>query len=109
MSKEEDDDLTGLFNVKPADYLYVQSSLVVKLDQNLLLLTPDGNIEVRMEIVTDLKDVPEKYREVVLNMITSKYLNKVSFSDNPFSACREIPKTYWWEFWKWDIFVLKKN
>lgn len=107
MSKEEDDDLTGLFMVKPSDYLYVQSSLVVKLDQNLLLLTPDGNIEVRMEIVTDLKDVPEKYREVVLNMITSKYLNKVSFSDNPFSLCKELPKTYWWEFWKWNVFVRK--
>lgn len=103
METKEKDKNYGIINVTPADYLNVQSTLEVTLDQRMLLFTADGAIEVTMIIKSDLKDVPEKYREVVLNMITSKYLNKVSFSDNPFSICKEPHKAYWWEFWKWKF------
>jgi hypothetical protein len=47
-----------------------------------------------------LGNIPEKYHEVALNILTAKYLNKVSFGDNPFSECKPIVKRKWWEFWK---------
>jgi hypothetical protein len=37
-------------------------------------------------------------------MLTSKYLNKVSFGDNQFSECKPPLKRKWWQFWKADIF-----
>jgi len=35
-----------------------------------------------------------------MNMISVKYLNRVSFGDNPFSQCLPAPKRRWWQFWK---------
>jgi type I restriction-modification system DNA methylase subunit len=45
-------------------------------------------------------DIPEKYHEVFLNIMTAKYSNKVSFGDNPFSQCLPTPKKRWFQFWK---------
>ena len=43
---------------------------------------------------------PEKYHEIFLNVLTSKYLGKVSFGDNPFSECKPMIRRKWWQFWK---------
>jgi hypothetical protein len=64
------------------------------------LLTLEGPIEFKVKITADMADIPEKYHEVALNMITSKYINKVSFGHNPFSQCKPPVKRKWWQFWK---------
>ena len=35
-----------------------------------------------------------------LFMLSVKYLNRVSFGDNPFSQCLPAPKRRWYQFWK---------
>ena len=35
-----------------------------------------------------------------MNVLTSKYINKVSYGENPFSQCKPLPKKKWYQFWK---------
>lgn len=80
------------------EFVSVQSNLIVEIENKFLLYTvDDGAIELKVKIVSDLESVPEKYREVFMNMLTTKFLNKVNFTDNPFSICREEKKKSWWE------------
>ena len=81
------------------DSMSVTSSTVVRLNEYFTILTEDGPIDIKTEIIADLKDVPEKYHEVALNMLTSKYINKVSFGHNPFSQCKPPKKRKWYQFW----------
>jgi len=57
-------------------------------------------IDLNVKIEVDLSEVNEKYHEIFVNMLTSKYLGVVSFGHNPFSKCEPITKKYWWQFWK---------
>jgi len=81
-------------------YLNVQTSKIISLDERLILMVEDQkSIELKIKIEADFNTIPEEYHEIFLNMITSKYYNKVSFSDNLFSQCCK-PKRKWYEFWK---------
>lgn len=81
-------------------YLDIQTSKIVSLSERLTLMNENKEpIDLEVKIVADLNNVPEEYHEIFLNMITSKYHNKVSFSDNPFSQC-QTPKRKWYQFWK---------
>jgi hypothetical protein len=51
-------------------------------------------------VVADFATIDPKYHEIFFNVLSSKYLNKASFGDNPFSECKPIIKRKWWEFWK---------
>jgi hypothetical protein len=53
-----------------------------------------------VEISADFDTIPEEYQEVFLNMMSAKYLSRVSFGDNPFSQCQPAPKRKWYQFWK---------
>lgn len=57
-------------------------------------------IELNVKIQVDLNEVDEKYHEVFVNILTSKYLGVASFGDNPFSKCEPSIKKHWWQFWK---------
>jgi hypothetical protein len=57
-------------------------------------------IELNVKIEADFNTVPSEYHEIFLNMLTSKYSNKASFGDNPFSVCKPRPKRKWYQFWK---------
>ena len=82
-------------------HLNIQSSQYVETYNSLKLITvTDGAIELNVEIKADFSKIPEKYHEVCLNMLTSKYVNKVSFGDNPFSECKPLPKRKWYQIWK---------
>jgi hypothetical protein len=81
-------------------YVNIKSSTIVSLNENFIVQTLDGPISMEVEIKADFASIPEKYHEVFLNVITSKYANQVSFGDNPFSECKPIVKRKWWEFWK---------
>ena len=81
-------------------YLTVKSSSIVTLNENFTVFTQDGPIDLKVNISADLGDVPKKYHEIFLNMLTSKYVNKVSYGDNPFSQCKPVSKRRWYQFWK---------
>jgi hypothetical protein len=83
-----------------ADTVSVRTSKVVELSEYFSLITTTGTIDLRVDIKADFEKIPEEYHEVLLNMLTSKYLNKVSFGHNPFSQCRPPQKKKWFQFWK---------
>jgi hypothetical protein len=79
----------------------MKSSRMVTAYQVLYLTTPtDGTISLSVKIEADFDTVPEEYHEVFMNMMSVKYLNRVSFGDNPFSQCLPAPKRKWYQFWR---------
>jgi len=96
MSKKESEIFLGAGN-----NVTMKSSRLVSTYQTLYLTTPDdGTISMNIKIEADFDTIPEEYQEVFMNMISVKYLNRVSFGDNPFSQCLPAPKRRWYQFWK---------
>lgn len=87
------------------DYISVKTSNLVKLKEFFMVYSENGPIELEIDISADFSTIPEKYHEIFLNVLTSKYLNKVSFGDNPFSECKPVVKRRWWQFWKSKYFT----
>jgi hypothetical protein len=88
-------------NLGSGNNLEMMSSRLVKTYQTLYLITEDkGTLSLSVEISADFDSIPEEYQEVFLNMMSAKYLGRVSFGDNPFSQCQPTPKRKWWQFWK---------
>jgi hypothetical protein len=88
-----------------SDYIKVKTTTLVETEEYFQVLTLEGPIDFKVKITADMADIPEKYHEVALNMITSKYINKVSFGHNPFSQCKPPVKRKWWQFWKSKYFL----
>ena len=86
-------------------YVNLRQSNVVRLNEEFLVYTESGPISLKTEIEADFSDIPEEYHEVFLNLLTAKYLNKVSFGDNPFSQCKPVVKRKWYQFWKSKYFI----
>lgn len=86
-------------------YVNLRQSNVVRLNEEFLVYTESGPISLKTEIEADFNDIPEEYHEVFLNLLTAKYLNKVSFGDNPFSQCKPVVKRKWYQFWKSKYFI----
>jgi hypothetical protein len=80
-------------------YLNIKTSETVEA-KNLLRLKYEI---LEVKILADFSKIPDKYHEVFLNMFSSKYMDSVSFGDNPFSQCVPPPKKRWWEFWKANL------
>jgi hypothetical protein len=99
MSKKENDIyLGGGVNIN------VKKASIVSVYNNLKLITPhDGAITLDIKIEADFDTIPEKYHEVFLNMVSAKYIDSVSFGDNPFSQCIPQPKKKWYQFWKASV------
>jgi len=87
------------FNLN-ADVIQITSSTVVRMNEYFTIMTENGPIDLRVDITADFKDIPEEYHEVMVNMLTSKYINKVSFGHNPFSKCNPPKKRKWYNFFK---------
>jgi hypothetical protein len=83
-----------------ADTFHVKASTIVKLNEYFSLITTNGVIDLKVDITADFEKIPNEYHEVLLNMLTSKYINKVSFGDNAFSKCQPRVKSKWYQFWK---------
>lgn len=81
-------------------YVNTVTSTVVTLHEVFSLYTENGGIDLKVEIKADFCDIPKEYHEVFLNVLTAKYLNKVSFGDNIFSQCKPLVKKKWYQFWK---------
>jgi hypothetical protein len=81
--------------------LNIQTSKNVQLRETLILFNGiEEPIELDVKIIADFNTIPEKYHEVFLNIMSSKYYNRVSFGDNPFSQCVPPKKKKWWQIWK---------
>jgi coproporphyrinogen III oxidase-like Fe-S oxidoreductase len=81
--------------------LIIQTSKNVQLRETLVLINGQKEpIELDVKITADFNTIPEKYHEVFLNIMSSKYYNRVSFGDNPFSQCVPPKKKKWYQFWK---------
>jgi hypothetical protein len=88
-------------NLGSGNNLEMRSSRLVNTYQTLYLITEDkGTLSLSVEISADFDTIPEEYHEVFLNMMSAKYLGRVSFGDNPFSQCQPAPKRKWYQFWK---------
>lgn len=82
------------------DFVNIKTTDSVSIKESMSLTTEDGTYILDIRISADFENIPKQYHEVFLNMMTSKYLNKVSFSDNPFSECKKKEKKSWWKLWK---------
>lgn len=85
------------------DNLMIQTSKNVELRETLELRVwgeEHGSHSLDVKIIADFSSIPEKYHEVFLNMMTSKYYGRASFGDNPFSKCLPPVKKKWYQFWK---------
>jgi hypothetical protein len=88
-------------NLGSGNNMEMKSSRMVTTYQVLYLTTPeDGTIPMTIKIEADFDTIPEEYQEVFMNMISVKYLDRVSFGNNPFSQCLPAPKRRWWQIWK---------
>ena len=85
----------------------VKASTIVSMTEGFSVYTMEGPIDFDVNIQCDFNQIPEKYHEVCLNMLTSKYINKVSFGTNPFSECKPVVKRKWYQFWKSQYFETK--
>jgi hypothetical protein len=84
--------------------LNFQTTKLITTHNTLKLITlSNGTINLDVKIEADFDTVPEQYHEVFLNMMSAKYLDTVSFGDNPFSQCIPPPKKKWWQFWKTSV------
>ena len=81
-------------------YYNVKTSTVVKLQESFVVHTETGAQTLTVDILADFETIPVQYHEIFLNVLTSKYLHKVSFGDNPFSNCMPLKHKRWWQFWK---------
>jgi hypothetical protein len=85
-------------------YLNVVTSQTVETRNILRVKTSDNKYEtLEVKIIADFSTIDEKYHEIFFNIISAKYLQSVSFGDNPFSQCQPPPKKRWWEFWKANL------
>jgi len=80
--------------------LTIQTSTNVELNETITLLTENGSHDLEVKMIANFETIPEQYREVFLNILTSKYYGRVSFGHNPFSACQPPKKKKWWQFWR---------
>ena len=83
-----------------ADHIKVKASTIVELNECFTLMALEGPIDLNVKISADFDGIDSKYHEVLLNMLTSKYTNQVSFGHNPFSQCLPPKKKKWYQFWK---------
>jgi hypothetical protein len=92
--------MSGDIHIGNGSYLNIQASNVVKLQEQFVVYTEDGPITLHVDVSADFAKIDEKYHELFFNVLSSKYLNKVAFGDNPFSECKPIVKRKWWQFWR---------
>jgi hypothetical protein len=91
------------------DHVSVNTATVVSLKEYFVVNTMDGPIDIIVDIKADFESIPKEYHEICLNVLTSKYLNKVDFSTNSFSECKFVKKRRWFQFWKSPYFLTKIN
>jgi hypothetical protein len=72
------------FHIGNGSYINMKTSSIVKLTEQFIIYTPDGPITLNTDVVADFATIDPKYHEIFFNVLSSKYLNRASFGDNPF-------------------------
>jgi hypothetical protein len=109
MSDEEyKQHINGDLNLGSSNYVNIKASTIISMSEQFVVHTEDGPQFLNVKITADFDEIPQKYHEVFLNVLTSKYLNSVTFGNNPFSECKPIVKRKWWQFWKTKYFMQMK-
>lgn len=88
------------YHIGNGSYINIQTSSLVKMQEQFIVYTDDGPISLTVDIVADFETIDKNYHEIFLNVLSSKYLNKVSYGENSFSQCKPIIKRKWWQFFK---------
>lgn len=83
--------------------LLIQNRKLVILFEKLSLVDGKRTIELDIKIEADFEDIPKKYHEYFLSMITTKYYSKLYFNDTNFQTDMQIPKKPWYNFLKFKI------
>jgi hypothetical protein len=94
------------FHIGNGSYINMKTSSMVRLDEQFVIYTPDGPVTLRTEVTADFATIDRKYHEIFFNVLSSKYLNRASFGDNPFSECKPVVERKWWQFWKSKYFTI---
>ena len=89
------------------NYVNIKKSNHIKLYEQFRVFSQEGPIDMDVEITADFATIPEQYHEIFLNVLTAKYMNKVSYGDNPFSQCKPMIRRKWWQFWKSKYITLE--
>jgi hypothetical protein len=79
------------------NHLTMRPTCIVKVKETFTIYTSNGEINLDVDVTADLVQIPEEYREVFLNMLTTKYLNKVTFTQNIFSKPAPPKKLSLWK------------
>ena len=87
-------------NLGQGSNFLVATARNVTMFEHVTVIHGGKTITLDIKIEADFDTIPEAYHEVFLNMMTSKYYNKASFGDNPFSQCVPIKTKKWWQIWK---------
>lgn len=82
------------------DWIDIKQSKIISLKETLVVQYHDEPIRLDVTISADLNEIPTEYHEIFLNVISSKYLGKVNFGNNPFSECKPVKKRKWYQLWK---------
>ena len=77
-----------------------QTAKLYTINNTIVVKDKGDYIDLNVKIQVDLNQVDDKYHEIFVNMLTSKYLDVASFGDNPFSQCEPVAKKHWWQIWK---------
>jgi len=77
--------------------IHLEPSCVVKLKEEFTIHTKDGEIILEVDVTADLIKIPEEYREIFINMLTTKYLNRVTFVDSIFTKHNSYVELTWWQ------------
>lgn len=101
----EEKNVSGDLHLGGTSYVNIKASTLVRVHEVFEIFTSEGPIKMVAEVSVDLANIPQNYHEICLNVLTSKYLNKVNFGDNPFSDCKPVVKRKWWQFWKNQYFT----
>ncbi len=82
----------------------LKSSSIVQMKEDFTIITDEGEVKLDVTISADFEEIPEKYRELFINMMTTKYMNRVTISSNLFSKHNPTLKKSWFqklkEVWK---------
>jgi hypothetical protein len=94
------------YHLGDGQYVNIKTSNIIKLYEQFIVYTEEkGPVSLNVEVSADFAEIDPRYHEIFYNVLTSKYMNKVSFGENPFSECKPIKQKKWWQFWRPKYFT----
>jgi hypothetical protein len=101
MTKEENKSSEGELDIHlgVGNHLTIKSSYVIQLKDLLVLFDNEGNsIDLDVEIKADLQNIPPKWHQTMIQMMSARYGGIVRCYDNSTKPFKSPPKENknWW-------------